>query len=102
MLPIRFVASPSEEAALAGIAAPSLPSCGFEAAFRFYEKPGFVETWHDCGWIHIERRDPLPEFHPHRKFNAATSWFSRRFRLANFRSLFDDVLAAGIPEQTTG
>ncbi|WP_330998805.1 bleomycin resistance protein [Burkholderia cepacia] len=87
---------------MAGIAAPSLPSCGFEAAFRFYEKPGFVETWHDCGWIHIERRDPLPEFHPHRKFNAATSWFSRRFRLANFRSLFDDVLAAGIPEQTTG
>ncbi|WP_322079310.1 VOC family protein [Burkholderia cepacia] len=42
------------------------------------------------------------KFHPHRKFNAATSWFSRRFRLANFRTLFDDVLAAGIPEQTTG
>ncbi len=81
---------------------PSLPSCGFEAAFRFYEKPGFAETWHDRGWIRIEHRDPLPEFHPHRKFNAATSGFSRRFRLANFRTLFDDVLAAGIPEQTTG
>ncbi|MCA7931811.1 hypothetical protein [Burkholderia cepacia] len=81
---------------------PSLPACGFEAAFRFYEKPGFAETWHDRGWIRIEHRDPLPEFHPHRKFNAATSWFSRRFRLANFRTLLDDVLAAGIPEQTTG
>ncbi len=54
------------------------------------------------GWIHIERRAPLPEFHPYRKFNTTTSWFSRRFRLANFRTLFDDVLAAGIPEQTTG
>ncbi|WP_155649204.1 hypothetical protein [Burkholderia cepacia] len=52
--------------------------------------------------MHIERRAPLPEFHPYRKSNAATNWFSRRFRFANFRTLFDDVLAAGIPEQTTG
>ncbi|MBJ9751887.1 VOC family protein [Burkholderia cepacia] len=52
--------------------------------------------------MHIERCAPLPEFHPYRKFNAATSWFSRRFRLANFRTLFDDVLVAGIPEQATG
>ncbi|WP_322076957.1 VOC family protein [Burkholderia cepacia] len=102
MLPIRFVASPSEEAALAGIAAPQPAGVRLRSRPPLLRKTRVAETWHDRGWIRIERRDPLLKFHPHRKFNAATSWFSRRFRLANFRTLFDDVLAAGIPEQTTG
>jgi len=50
----------------------------------------------------VKRGDLLLEFFPHPELDPATSGFSCCFRLANVGTFFDDVLAAGIPEQATG
>ncbi|VWD20575.1 bleomycin resistance protein [Burkholderia lata] len=80
----------------------NLPSRDFEVTSRFYETLGFAETWRDDGWMILKRGDPLLEFFPHPELDPATSGFSCCFRLADVDTFFDDVLAAGIPEQATG
>jgi len=99
---IRSIASPIGETALTDLASPNLPSRDFEATALFYAKLGFVETWRDDGWMILRRGDLLLEFFPHPGLDPATSWFSCCFRLADVGAFFDEVLAAGIPEQTTG
>ncbi|VWM18287.1 bleomycin resistance protein [Burkholderia lata] len=84
------------------LASPNLPSRDFEVTSRFYEKLGFAETWRDDGWMILKRGDLLLEFFPHPELDPATNWFSCCFRLADVGTFFDDVLAAGIPEQATG
>ncbi|RQR74413.1 MULTISPECIES: bleomycin resistance protein [unclassified Burkholderia] len=83
-------------------ASPNLPSRDFEVTSLFYAKLGFVETWRDDGWMILRRGDLLLEFFLHPGPDPATSWFSCCFRLADVGAFFDEVLAAGIPEQTTG
>ncbi|RQS33486.1 bleomycin resistance protein [Burkholderia sp. Bp8990] len=83
-------------------ASPNLPSRDFEVTSLFYAKLGFVETWRDDGWMILRRGDLLLEFFLHPGLDPATSWFSCCFRLGNVGAFFDAVLAAGIPEQTTG
>lgn len=87
---------------MTGIASPNLPSRDVEVTSRFDEKPGFAETWRDDGWMILKRGDLLREFFPHPELDPATSWFGCCFRLADAGAFFDDVLAAGIPEQATG
>jgi catechol 2,3-dioxygenase-like lactoylglutathione lyase family enzyme len=87
---------------LTDLARPNLPSRDFEVTSRFYAKLGFVETWRDDSWMILRRRDLLLEFFPHPALDPATSWFSCCFRLADVGTFFDEVLAAGIPEQSTG
>jgi len=50
----------------------------------------------------LKRGDLLLEFFPHPELDPAASWFSCCFRLADVGAFFDDMLAAGIPEQRTG
>ncbi|HHY6931003.1 bleomycin resistance protein [Burkholderia ambifaria] len=84
------------------LATPNLPSRDFEATSQFYANLGFVETWRDDTWMILRRGDVLLEFFPHPDLDPATSWFSCCFRLADVAAFFDELLAAGIPEQTTG
>lgn len=90
------------ETTVTDLASPNLPSHDFEATSRFYATLGFVETWRDDGWMILRRGDLLLEFFPHPGLDPATSWFSCCFRLADVGAFFGEVLAAGIPEQTTG
>lgn len=99
---VRSTATLIGETALTDFASPNLPSRDFEATSLFYAKLGFVETWRDDGWMILRRGDLLLEFFPHPGLDPATSWFSCCFRLADVSAFFDEVLAAGIPEQTTG
>ncbi|MBJ9622585.1 bleomycin resistance protein [Burkholderia multivorans] len=84
------------------IASPNLPSRDFDATSRFYAKFGFVETWRDEDWMILRRRDLLLEFFRHPDLDPAESWFSCCFRLDDVDAFFDEVIAAGIPETTTG
>ncbi|TCW83965.1 bleomycin resistance protein [Burkholderia sp. SRS-46] len=83
-------------------ASPNLPSRDFGATSRFYAKLGFVEAWRDDGWMILERGDLLLEFFPHPDLDPAASWFSCCFRLDDVDAFFEVVLAAGVPETTTG
>ncbi|MBN3816396.1 bleomycin resistance protein [Paraburkholderia sp. Se-20369] len=83
-------------------ASPNLPSRDFGATARFYAKLGFVEAWRDDGWMILERGDLLLEFFPHPDLDPAASWFSCCFRLDDVDAFFEVVLAAGVPETTTG
>ena len=87
---------------MADLASPNLPSRNFETTSLFYAKLGFAETWRDDGWMILKRDGLLLEFFPHPGLDPATSWFSCCFRLADVGAFFDEVLAAGIPEQATG
>ncbi|AJY15182.1 MULTISPECIES: bleomycin resistance protein [Burkholderia] len=84
------------------IASPNLPSRDFDATSRFYAKFGFIETWRDEDWMILRRRDLLLEFFRHADLDPAESWFSCCFRLDDVDAFFDEVIAAGIPETTTG
>ncbi|QTD94833.1 bleomycin resistance protein [Burkholderia anthina] len=87
---------------MADLASPNLPSRDFETTSLFYAKLGFAETWRDDGWMILKRDGLLLEFFPHPGLDPATSWFSCCFRLADVGAFFEEVLAAGIPEQATG
>lgn len=81
---------------------PNLPSRDFEATPLFDGKPGFAESWRDDGWMILKRGNLRLEFFPHPELDPAPSWFSCCFRLDDVGAFFDEVLAAGIPEQATG
>ncbi|WP_243771851.1 bleomycin resistance protein [Burkholderia sp. D-99] len=84
------------------MASPNLLSRDFEVTARFYDKPGFAETWHEDGWPILKRGDLLPDYFSHSELDTATSGFHYGFRLANVGTFFNDMLAADNSEQTTG
>ncbi len=96
------IAAPYRRTVLADLASPNLPSRDFETTSLFYAKLGFAETWRDDGWMILKRDGLLLEFFPHPELDPAASWFSCCFRLADVDAFFDEVVAAGIPEQATG
>ena len=83
-------------------ATPNLPSRDFGATARFYRQLGFAETWRDRGWMIMARNDLLLEFFPHPDLDPAASWFSCCFRMEDVAAFFETVLAAGVPEASTG
>ncbi|WP_396333494.1 bleomycin resistance protein [Burkholderia anthina] len=87
---------------MADLASPNLPSRDFETTSLFYAKLGFAEIWRDDDWMILKRDGLLLEFFPHPELDPAASWFSCCLRLADVGAFFDEVVAAGIPEQATG
>ena len=83
-------------------ATPNLPSRDFEATSRFYGALGFKERWRDAGWMILERGGLAVEFFPYPDLDPASSSFGCCFRLDDVAGFTDVILAAGIPETTTG
>ncbi|WFU69171.1 bleomycin resistance protein [Bradyrhizobium sp. CB2312] len=80
----------------------NLPSRDFETTARFYGALGFEQTWRDDEWMILKRGGLTLEFFPHADLDPATSWFSCCLRLDDVNAFFEAVLAAGVPETTTG
>lgn len=83
-------------------ATPNLPSRNFEATAQFYAAFGFSESWRDAGWMILERGGLMLEFFPFPDLDPATSSFGSCLRLADVADFYAVLLAAGIPEKTTG
>lgn len=87
---------------MADQATPNLPSRDFAVTARFYEQFGFTESWRDAGWMILERGGLLLEFFPYPDLDPASSSFGSCLRLDDVDAFYADLVAAGIPEKTTG
>lgn len=87
---------------MADRATPNLPSRDFETTARFYAQFGFTESWRDGGWMILERGDLILEFFPYPDLDPATSSFGSCLRLDDVEGFYAALIAAGIPEKTTG
>lgn len=87
---------------MADHATPNLPSRDFEVTARFYGQFGFTESWRDASWMILERGGLTLEFFPYPDLDPATSSFGSCLRMDDVASFYTELVAAGIPEQTTG
>lgn len=83
-------------------ATPNLPSRDFEATARFYGRIGFTVSWRDAAWMILERGSLILEFFPYPDLDPAKSSFGSCLRLEDVEGFYAVLVAAGIPEQTTG
>jgi catechol 2,3-dioxygenase-like lactoylglutathione lyase family enzyme len=83
-------------------ATPNLPSRDYEKTIAFYAKLGFETSWHDDGWLILERGELCLEFFRYPDLDPAQSSFSCCLRLDNLDAFYERCRAAGIPEQSTG
>ncbi|MBC6982525.1 bleomycin resistance protein [Caulobacter sp. 17J80-11] len=87
---------------MADTATPNLPWRDQQETSAFFQKLGFVETWRDAGWLILKRGELTLEFFPHPDLDPATSSFSCCLRVDDVQALFEQILAAGVPEATVG
>jgi catechol 2,3-dioxygenase-like lactoylglutathione lyase family enzyme len=87
---------------MADHATPNLPSRDFEATSRFYTRLGFVEGWHDDGWMIMTRYGLVLEFFPLPELDPLTSCFSCCLRVDDLDALYAACKAAGAPERRGG
>jgi catechol 2,3-dioxygenase-like lactoylglutathione lyase family enzyme len=83
-------------------ATPNLPSRDFDATAEFYLQLGFSVSWRDAAWMILERGALTMEFFPFPDLDPATSAFGCCFRLDDVCGFFEIVMAAGVPEKTSG
>ena len=83
-------------------ATPNLPSRDFEVTARFYGQFGFTESWRDAGWMILVRGGLILEFFSYPDLDPATSSFGSCLRLDDIETFYADLVAAGLPEKTTG
>lgn len=84
------------------VATPNLPSRDFGVTSQFYGELGFAETWRDAGWMILKRGDLILEFFSYPDFDPASSSFGSCVRMEDVAPLFEAIIAAGVPEATTG
>jgi len=87
---------------MADHANPNLPSRDFEATSRFYGALGFVESWHDEGWMILRRGALTLEFFPYPDLDPAESSFSCCLRLDELTRFYAACQAVGLREAHTG
>lgn len=87
---------------MADHATPNLPSRDFERTARFYGQIGFTESWRDSGWMILGRGGLILEFFAWPDLDPATSSFGSCLRLDDVAAFYAVLLAAGIPEASTG
>jgi len=83
-------------------ATPNLPSSDLARTSAFYSRLGFTETWHDEGWLILERGDLRLEFFPWPDVDPLTTAFSCCLRLDDLDAFYAVCRGAGLPEATTG
>lgn len=87
---------------MADQATPNLPSRNYDQTIIFYAQLGFETSWHDDGWLIMERGDLCLEFFRYSDLEPSASSFSCCLRLDDLQAFFEVCEDAGIPEQSTG
>lgn len=87
---------------MADHATPNLPSRDFGKTIAFYQKLGFETSWHDKGWLILERDSLTLEFFPYPDLDPAQSSFSCCLRLDDMLAFYDVCIKADVPQQETG
>ncbi len=87
---------------MADRATPNLPSRDFERTAQFYCALGFSESWRDASWMILARGGLILEFFRYPDLDPAASAFGSCLRLDDVEAFYAVLVAAGIPEATTG
>jgi len=83
-------------------ATPNLPSRELDATVGFYAALGFVATYHDPGWLILERGTVMLEFFPDPGLDPATTSASCCLRVDDLDGWYAACVAAGLPETHLG
>lgn len=83
-------------------ATPNLPSRDLDAAVGFYAALGFEATYHDPGWLILERGTLMLEFFPDPGLDPATTAASCCLRVDDLDALYAACVAAGLPKTHLG
>ncbi|WP_411290873.1 bleomycin resistance protein [Sphingorhabdus sp.] len=83
-------------------ATPNLPSRGFDKTVAFYVQLGFETSWHDQGWLILERDGVTLEFFRYPDLDPAQSSFSCCLRLNDMAAFYRACVESGVPVKTTG
>ncbi len=83
-------------------ATPNLPSRDFAATEEFYTALGFTTDYRADGWMILSRGAVTLEFFPYPDLDPSSSSFSACLRLDDMNALYEQCIAAKIPEQCWG
>jgi catechol 2,3-dioxygenase-like lactoylglutathione lyase family enzyme len=83
-------------------ATPNLPSRDFDATIMFFHRLGFQTSWHDRGWLILERGGLCLEFFPYPDLDPASSSFGCCLRLDDLDGFLATCHAAGIEDKRVG
>jgi catechol 2,3-dioxygenase-like lactoylglutathione lyase family enzyme len=83
-------------------ATPNLPSRDLDATAGFYAALGFGTTYHDPGWLILERDGLTLEFFPDPGLDPASTAASCCLRVDDVDALYAACVAAGLPETHVG
>lgn len=83
-------------------ATPNLPSRDLDATVRFYAALGFTSTFHDPGWLILERGTLKVEFFRDPGTDPATTSAGCCLRVDDVDELYAACVAAGLPETSVG
>jgi catechol 2,3-dioxygenase-like lactoylglutathione lyase family enzyme len=87
---------------MADHATPNLPSRDYNKTIEFYAKLGFETSWHDEGWLILERGELCLEFFRYPDLDPAQSSFGCCLRLDDVHAFYRACVDAGVPEQSIG
>ena len=83
-------------------ATPNLPTRDLDATTRFYAAIGFEATFHDPGWLILERGTLKLEFFPDPSTDPASTAAGCCLRVDDVDSLYAACVVAGLPETYVG
>src|SRR6478736_5574398 len=83
-------------------ATPNLPSRDLDATAAFYAALGFATSYHDPGWLILERGTLVLEFFRDPGTDPASTASSCCLRVDDVDALYDVCVAAGLPVTHVG
>ncbi len=83
-------------------ATPNLPARDFTATEAFYTTLGFESNYRADNWMILSRGGVTLEFFPYPDLDPASSSFSACLRLDDMNALYEQCVAAGVPNTRTG
>ena len=87
---------------MADHATPNLPSRDLDATAAFYAALGFEATYHDPGWLILERGTAMLEFFRDPGVDPATTSAGCCLRVDDLDALYAVCVGAGLPETPLG
>ena len=83
-------------------ATPNLPSRDLDATAAFYAPLGFAATYHDPGWLILERGTIVLEFFRDPGVDPATTAARCCLRVDDLDAVYADCVAAGLTQTHVG
>ncbi len=83
-------------------ATPNLPARDFTATESFYAALGFTTDYRADNWMILSRGGIALEFFPYPDLDPASSSFSACLRLDDMNALYEQCVAAGVPNARAG